>query len=84
MDRNDLLEVVLALECKIIKGTDVLRTLQLKRMLMETKRMYKELGGNYEWCKRKYRSLQTDAKSVLFTNEQINDNIFKKTKKIKT
>ena len=52
---------------------------------METKRMYKELGGNYEWCKRnKYRSLQTDAKSVLFTNEQINDNIFKKTKKIKT
>ena len=51
---------------------------------METKRMYKELGGNYEWCKRKYRSLQTDAKSVLFTNEQKNDNIFKKTKKIKT
>ena len=48
LDRDILCEVVLALECKIIKGTDVSRTFLLKRMLPETKRMYNELGGNYE------------------------------------
>ena len=45
--------------------------------------MYNELGGNYEWCKKKFRSLQTDAKSVLFTHKQINDKLSKKLRKSK-
>ena len=32
---------------------------------------------------KKMRSLQTDARSVLFTNEQINDKILKKLRKSK-
>ena len=82
LDRDELLEVVLALECKIIEGTDTSTTFQLKFMLMETKRIYNELGGSYE-CWNIFRSLQTDAKSVLFTDKQINDKLLKKLRKSK-
>ena len=51
---------------------------------METRSMCNELGGNYEWCKKKkFRSLQTDAKGVLFTHKQINDKLSKKLRKSK-
>ena len=80
LDRDILLEVVLALECAIIKGTDASRTFLLKRMLTETKRMYNELGGNYEWCKKISDLYKQIQKKVLFTDKQINDKLLKKTK----
>ena len=47
VDREQLADVILA-ECKIIESMDALRTSQLKGMLTQAKRMYKELDRNYE------------------------------------
>ena len=57
---------------------------QLKRIKKQLVKKYEDLGEEfikYEWVKKLFRRLQTDAKSVLFTEENINDKLLKKIKK---
>ena len=38
----------------------------------------RSLGENYDWAKKLFKKLQTDAKRVLFTEKTINDKVLKK------
>lgn len=52
--------------------------------MTQAKQIYKKISGNYEWyLKNIFRSLQEDAKSVLFNEEKINDKLLKKLGKSK-
>lgn len=63
MNRNELLEVVLALQRNINENTNASKTSKLKRMLMQVKQIFKEYGGNYAWFK-KYSDLYKVIKKV--------------------
>ena len=45
------------------------------------KNYIRSLGENYDWAKKLFKKLQTDAKRVLFTEKTINDKVLKKLKR---
>ena len=64
--------------------TSKLKLSQLKQIKKQLVKKCKDLGEEfieYECIKKLFRRVQTDAKSVLFTEENINDKLLRKIKK---
>ena len=68
----------------IKRSTSNSKLSQLKGIKKHLVKIYEDLEEKfieYEWVKNLFRRLQTDPKSVLFTEENKNDKLLKKIKK---
>ena len=69
----------------IKRATSKSKLSELKRIEKQLIKQYEDLGEELltmNELKKLFKSLQTDAKTVLFTEENINDKLLKKIKKV--
>ena len=78
--KTETFDKLLVIDRKLASG-EIKKNASITRERNKLIKKYRVLGGNYDWAKKLFKKLQTDAKSVLVTEERINDKVLEKLKK---